>query len=249
LSTGQIGSKVIVLDVVDSTLEEAKRLGDTEEGTVVVAREQSSGKGRFGRRWFSPLGGLWFTVILYPRQSATSSPLLSLTASLAVSKGITKTTGLSAAIRWPNDVYVHGGKVAGVLTEMEIVGDTITRAFVGIGVNANFNVEELPEEAREMATTLMRELGSKVDVEKLLTDILSEFERLYEVYKTGWRDELLKEIRDSMELLGAPVIVALPNGTLIGILENVDELGRIVLRLDQDRIQLSPGDIERISPA
>ncbi len=244
-----IGSKVMVLDSVDSTLDEARRMGLNEEGAVIVARKQSNARGRLGRTWHSPVGGLWFTVVVMPKQSATTSPLLSLATSLAVARGITAATGLPASIRWPNDVYVHGGKVAGILTELEVVGDVITRALVGVGVNANFELDALPEEIRSETTTLLRELGHGVSLDELLAKILQEFNSIYETYKTGWHDELLREVKENMELLGSPVVVTLANGTLIGVLEDIDELGRIILRLDQDRIQLSPGDVERIAPA
>ncbi|MDJ0270171.1 MAG: biotin--[acetyl-CoA-carboxylase] ligase [Aigarchaeota archaeon] len=244
-----IGSRVMVLDSVDSTMDEARRMGLNEEGAVIVARKQSNARGRLGRTWHSPVGGLWFTIVVIPKQSATTSPLLSLAASLAVARGITAATGLPAAIRWPNDVYIHGGKVAGVLTELEVVGDVITRAFVGVGVNANFELDELPEEIRSKTTTILRELGRGVSLDELLAKILKEFNSIYETYKTGWHDEILREVKENMELLGSPVVVTLTNGTLIGVLEDIDELGRIILRLDQDRIQLSPGDVERIAPA
>jgi len=245
---GRIGRKIISLDAVSSTLDEAKRLVGADEGTVVVAKVQRAGRGRLGRTWYSPRGGLWFTIILYPGQSATSTPLLNLMSAAAVAKGISNTTGLPASIRWPNDIYVHGGKVGGILTEMDVVDDMITRVLIGVGVNINFPVEELPEEVRGEATTLMREAGMQVDEDKLRDNILSEFERLYEAYRAGWRSDILKEAKDIMELLGAPVIVSLHAGTLIGVLEDVDELGRILLRIDQDSVHISPGDIERIRP-
>jgi len=245
----KLGVRIVELGDIGSTMDEARNLGAVDEGTVVVARSQTAGVGRLGRRWYSPNGGLWFTMILYPRQSATTSPLLTLVAALGVCRGISITTGLQPTLRWPNDVYLHGRKVAGILSEMDVVGDTVTRALVGVGVNVNFSLDELPAEVRDEATTLLHEIGSEVNLEQLLTNILTEFGKLYESFKAGWRVEILKEVKDLMQMMGGPVNVYLAHGTqLLGILEDLDELGRIVLRVDQDRIFLSPGDIERITP-
>lgn len=241
--------RVVELGDVGSTMDEARNLGAVDEMTVVVARSQAAGVGRFGRRWYSPPGGLWFTVITYPRQSATASPLLTLSTSLAVCRGISKTTGLQPSIRWPNDIYLNGRKVGGVLAEMDVVGDTITRALLGVGVNANFEVDELPEQVRAEATTLRHELGSEISLQQLLSNILAELRDLYESFKAGWRLEILRDIKEGMEMMGEPVSIHLSQGTqLIAVLEDLDELGRIAVRLEQDRIFLSPGDIERITP-
>lgn len=243
----KLAFRIVEVGDVGSTMDEAKKLRATEEGTVVVARSQTDGVGRLGRKWHSPVGGLWFTIIIYPRQSATTSPLLTLMAALAVCKGITRTIGLQPTIRWPNDVCLHGKKVAGILVEMDVVGDTVSRALVGVGVNANFNLEQLPPDVRDEATTLTHEMGSEVKLELLLANILDEFAELYYFFKTGRKGEIMKDVKNVMQMLGEKVKVSLSDGIqLMGVMENLDELGRVVLRLDQDRIFLSPGDIERI---
>lgn len=244
----KLGIRIVELGDVGSTMAEARNLGAVDEGTVLVARSQTAGVGRLGRRWYSPTGGLWFTMIIYPRQSATTSPLLTLMAALAVSRGIALTTGLQPTIRWPNDVYLRGRKVAGILAEMDVVGDIATRALVGVGVNVNFNIEELPPDVRGEATTLMHELGSEVSLELLLANILSEFGKLYDSFKAGRRVEIMKDVKHAMQMLGETVNVTLSHGTrLKGVMEDLDELGRVVLKLDQGRMFLSPGDIERIA--
>ena len=239
---------VVVLNSVKSTLEEAKMIKNAAEGTVVLAREQTGCRGRIGKRWYSPAGGLWFTIITQPNVSSTTSPMLSLSTALAVAKGISKTTGLNATVRWPNDVYVHGGKVGGVLTEMKVENDIITQALVSICINANFDIDALPDEIRTTATTLKREAQNEIDLERLFSNTIDEFSRLYEYYKTGWLEYLVGEIKESMEFIGAPVNVMLHSETLIGILTDIDILGRIALKLDTDIIYISPGDVRSISP-
>jgi biotin-(acetyl-CoA carboxylase) ligase len=110
-------------------------------------------------------------------------------------------------------------------------------------------LEELPEQIRTEATTIRHELGSEVSLQLLLSNILVELRNLYESFKAGWRLEILRDVKEAMELMGEPVSISLSQGTqLIAVLEDLDELGRIAVRLEQDRIFLSPGDIERITP-
>ena len=239
---------VVVLNTVTSTLNEARAMQNAGEGTVVLAREQTNFRGRAGKRWYSPAGGLWFTIVTYPKVSSTTSPMLTLFSALSIANGISKTTGLHAAVRWPNDVYVHGGKVAGVLTEMTVENDIITKALISMCINANFDVDSLPQEVRGIATTLKREAQTEIDLERLFSNILEDFTRLYEYYKTGWLDYLANEIKSSMELLGAPVSITIHDETMIGILSDIDNLGRIAFKLDTDMVYVAPGDVQDLTP-
>jgi len=239
---------VLIYDVVDSTLEEARKMDNAEEWTIILAREQRNLVSRLGRPWYSPKGGLWFTIITYPNISATTSPILTLTAALAVVKGIRRTTALPAAIRWPNDVYVHGGKVSSILTELNVVGDIITRALVGMGINANFDIDALPPDTKGIATTLKREVGEEIDLERLFSNTIEELQRGYEYYKTGWHYYLINEIKTHMEFIGAPVEIVMENESLIGIFEDLDEIGRMILKIDRDLIKVAPGDVRKVNP-
>ena len=239
---------VLVMDSVDSTVDEAKRLGDAPELTIVLAREERRRRRRGGGEASSPKGGLWFTMVTYPNISSTISPLLTLGGALAVAKGIRKTTGLMSMLRWPCEVYVHGGRVAYILTEALVVDDIVKKAFVSVGINANLDRETLDEEEREISTTLTRELGKEVKLEELLSSTVEEFTTIYEYLKTGWREPLLREIIEYMELRGSPVVVELGYENLMGIMEGIDDIGRMLLRVDRDRILLSPGDVKSIYP-
>jgi BirA family biotin operon repressor/biotin-[acetyl-CoA-carboxylase] ligase len=241
-------NKIIELDVVESTMDEARKLGFVDEGTVLVARSQTGGRGRQGRKWYSPDGGLWFTIILYPNNKANKSVLLTPTAALAVCRGLSITTGLSPTIKLLNDVYLRGKKVAGILIEMDVQGDTVNRAFVGVGVNANFNLDELPADLKDKATTLLHELGAEVNLKQLLTNILKEFEELYDYFKKGQYAEILRQVKNSIYISKDLVKVHLINGTcLVGMLEDLDESGRLFLNIDKNRVILSLYNVERIT--
>ncbi|MDW8360459.1 MAG: hypothetical protein RMK31_07770 [Candidatus Caldarchaeum sp.] len=227
-----------------SIFDEARGLGTVDEGTAVFTRSQKTAVGRL-----KPVksGGLWFTTVVYPRISATTSPLLMLTTALSIVEGIAKTTGLQPLLRWPNEVSLNGSRVAAASVEMDSFNDVVVRAYVGGGVYCNIRRED-EREAMDESTSIAAELGSPVDENQLLENILKEFAREYELYKAGWRLELINRLRDFMELIRTPVSVSLSHGTqLIGYVEDLDELGRISLKVDQERIFLAPADVESIT--
>ncbi|MEM2237946.1 MAG: hypothetical protein QXU87_08265 [Candidatus Caldarchaeum sp.] len=237
--------RIIEVPEAVSTFDEAKNLGTTDEGVAIFTRIQKAAIGRL-----QPLksGCLWFTSVVYPRQSATTSPLLMLTTALSVVEGIARTTGLQPLLRWPNEVSLHGYRVAAVSVEMDVVNDLVARAFAGGGVYCNVKSEEIPAGFRNENTSISAELGAEVDEVKLLENILENFRKEYELYKAGWRLELIEKIRDVMEYIRTTVNITLSHGTqLIGFLEDLDELGRISFRVDQERILLAPADVESMS--
>lgn len=228
---------------VVSVFDEAKSLGAVDEGFTVFTKSQRASVGRL-----RPIksGGLWFAVTIYPRQSATTSTLLILTTGLSVVEGIAKTTGLQALLRWPSEISLHGNLVASVSVEMEVVNDVIARAFAGSGIYVNAEPGE-PVISSLNGSSLTAEVGDRVDELFLLENILQSFAKNYQLYKEGWRAELLDRIRDVLEYVRTVVSVNLSHGTqLIGFLEGLDELGRIILRVEQERISLAPADVESI---
>ncbi len=233
--------RIIEIQETTSTFDEARNLGAIDEGVTVFTRSQKTAIGRL-----QPVrsGGLWFTSIVYPRRSATTSPLLILTTALSVVEGVTRTTGLQPLLRWPNEVSLHGYRIASVSVEIDTVNDLIIRAYAGGGIYCNTKPEEVPEGF----TSIAAELGAEVDEVQLLENILEDFKKEYELYKAGWQLELIDRIKDVMEFMKTTVSVTLSNGTqLIGFFEGLDELGRISFRVDQERVLLAPADVENIT--
>ena len=151
---------------------------DDPEGAVAVAEEQSEGRGRLGRSWHAPAGtSVLISILLRPAVDPPRLPELSLIAGGAVAEAIADTTGLDPAIKFPNDVLLGGRKVAGILAE---AGDG--RVVLGIGVNANQTVEQLPPDTETEPTSLRLELGEPVDRAALLAAILSRVEQAYNAW-------------------------------------------------------------------
>lgn len=242
LRTAFVGRRLIYCSSTLSTQDVARAEAErgTPEGTLVLAEEQTAGRGRLGRTWVSPAGAnLYLTLVMRP--PAAHLRWLSIIAPLAVAQAVEETTGLSPRIKWPNDLLLAGRKLCGVLIESELSGGEPRYALVGIGLNVNLKVEALPEIA-QIATSLRRELGREVPREEVLAALLNRFEALYgeaqrgrTVYE-GWRSRL--------ETLGRQVRVTFGDQREEGLAEDVDPQGRLILRrADGSRIALEAGEV------
>ncbi|MEM2676119.1 MAG: biotin--[acetyl-CoA-carboxylase] ligase, partial [Candidatus Bathyarchaeia archaeon] len=175
LKTKFFGKYIFFSHEVNSTNDWAKELAElgAPEGTVAIAETQTAGRGRIGRKWHSPKGGLWFSITLKPNLKPSETVKLVFLAGLAVAETLRELCGLKAETKWPNDVLVDGRKVCGILSEMKTVGEKVDYVVVGVGINANINVEkELPPELRETATSLKAMLGKEISMENLFKGLL-----------------------------------------------------------------------------
>ena len=181
LATTILGRDLIYLPTTKSTNEvatEAARSG-APEGTVVIAEEQTAGRGRLGRTWLAPAGSsLLFSLLLRPPLPPEQLYLLTMIAATSVVAAVERCTGLSCGVKWPNDVLIGGRKVAGILSEMSLAEGRTTFVVVGIGLNVNTDLSLLGEIA-STATSLSAELGRPTEREPLLCQMLLEFENRY----------------------------------------------------------------------
>ncbi len=233
-----MGFKLVKFDVVGSTNDVARELASEgwPEWTVVMAEEQTKGRGRFGRRWASPPGGLWFSIILRPCLAREDLQLLPLVASLAVARTLSDLYGLNTELRWPNDVLINGRKVCGILVENFFSGEELLFSIVGIGINANFSLKELPDEIRYEATTLLEELNHRINREELLFSCLSSLRSYYEALLRGERSALLEEVE---EFMGFPARVIISEGGLrfSGIALGLTGDGSLLVKLPDGAIK------------
>ncbi len=232
----QIGKKIYHFRELDSTNEFAKTLiNKVEEGTVIIADRQKQGKGRFGKIWYSPEEGLWFSIILKP-QNALMFPLA---AGLAVYETL-KALGLNVHLKWPNDILIGSKKIAGILTELE-------DKTVILGIGLNLNIHEFPKEIKEYATSLFLETGTTFTKDEILKLFFKEIEKKYEELEKGNSQELLDEWRKSSTTIGKLVKVKTPKGILQGKAINIDEDGALLLERDSCPTSgRRAGSIERV---
>ena len=235
LRTKRLGRSILFSREVDSTNEWAKELAmyGAREGTVVIAETQKRGRGRLGREWVSPTGGLWFSLILRPKLRPAEAVKLTFVAGLAVAKALREMFDLKVETKWPNDVLVNRRKICGILTEMNTTGETVNFVVVGIGVNVNFDVEKaFPEQLRKVATSLENELGQEIRLEELFRGLLERLENLYEVFTKEGFKPVLKKWKDHAGFLGHQVEVTSPTEKSSGLALDVDHDGTLVLRLE-----------------
>jgi len=178
LRTRFVGQRVIYHPTLTSTMEVARQEVQQEaaEGTVVIADQQTAGRGRLQRAWLSPSGNIALSVILRP--SLACLPSLTTLASLAVAHSIEAVTALKPRLKWPNDVLIHGKKVCGILIESNVRADKVDYAIIGIGINVNLRLEDYPE-ILPTATSLSHEMKKEVSRLSLIRHLLVEIERFY----------------------------------------------------------------------
>jgi BirA family transcriptional regulator, biotin operon repressor / biotin---[acetyl-CoA-carboxylase] ligase len=241
LSTRLIGQNIIYFPSLPSTMEAARKEVQRAavDGTVIIAGEQTAGRGRLKRTWFSPGGNIALSIILYP--DAASLPYLIMIASLATTSAIESVTGLKAQIKWPNDILIKGRKTAGILIENEVKGGRIAYAIIGIGINTGLRPVEVSEIA-STATSLETEMGKTVSREDIIVNLLAEFERLYLTLPDG--TSIFKAWRDRLVTLGQNVTATWGKEVVRGIAESVDENGALVIRLaDGSSTKVVAGDV------
>ena len=241
LYTRIIGKRIRFFQELTSTMDTARECAESkiDEGTVVIAEFQTSSRGRLGRTWVSKRGNLYLSVVFYPNR--VTLPLIGIVAALAVKKSILKITGTRPDIKWPNDIMIHGRKVAGILVESVMMSDQIKYAIVGIGINISLNREEMGE-LGSIATSLNLSLGYEVSRENLLRTLLQELDSLYFDIKKGISP--IQEWRESLNTLSEKVSVAHGGSKIEGIAEDVDNLGNLIIRTDDGNlVTLTSGDV------
>ncbi|SHH22588.1 biotin--[acetyl-CoA-carboxylase] ligase [Thermosipho atlanticus] len=174
-----IGDKIIILEKTNSTNDYLKKNYENFiNGTVVVAIEQINGKGRKGRTWYSPKGGLWFSILLKPKKNISPHFFTKLS-SITIIK-ILKKYKVDAQIKWPNDIYVNNKKLAGILTESEYKNSKLLALIVGIGININ---NEIPNELKDIAVSLSEVIGKNINISNFLNLFLKRFNTYYLKYR------------------------------------------------------------------
>ena len=200
LKTSIIGRNMECYQNLASTNARAKEmaLADAPEGTVIIAEEQSRGRGRLGRNWVSPAGkGVWMSVILKPRLSPEKAPRITIMTAVALVRALKQAAELETGIKWPNDIVCNGKKLCGILTEIHAQPDIINYAVVGIGINVNLSVRDFPEDIRNIATSIKIEKGREFRRSDILQAVLENMEDMYLNYFDDDNFErLLQEYRD-----------------------------------------------------
>ncbi|MGK2905220.1 MAG: biotin--[acetyl-CoA-carboxylase] ligase [Desulfuromonadales bacterium] len=246
-----VGSRVRCFDEIDSTNLQAARFGDegAADGLVVIADRQSSGKGRMGRQWESPGGvNLYASILLRPPVLPFEAPTLTFVSAVAVCRAITSCTGLQPTVKWPNDILLHGAKVAGLLNEMSSETDQVHYVVLGIGVNLNMRQEQFPDDLRYPATSLFMVSGRIVSRLDFTRTLLREIDALYQIYLYQGSAPIMSAWADLCELTGQAVQVDCNDrqftGTMIGLAED----GALLVKTGTGKIEsVYAGDVRPVT--
>jgi BirA family biotin operon repressor/biotin-[acetyl-CoA-carboxylase] ligase len=246
LSTAIIGRECVFHPEIGSTNEEARRLAQQGacEGTVVISDFQTAGRGRLDRRWEAPQGSsLLVSVVFRPNIAASEAAQLTMVCGLAVLDAVRVTCGLDAGLKWPNDVVRRGAKLGGILTELEVSGQDVVFAVVGIGLNVNVDPAVLPGDLLLPATSISRELGQRVERLSVLQALLQAIEARYLALRSGRSPH--QDWAAHLVTLGKPVtLTGVGDAVVAGIAEDVGADGALLVRLpDGTVVRVLSGDV------
>ncbi len=238
--------QVRVLDRIDSTNNEAKRLAaqGAPHGTAILTGCQTGGRGRLGRQFASPKGGLYLSVLLRPKGQLSDLLHLTPMAAVAARCAIEKSCGLQTQIKWTNDLVFERQKIGGILTELASGADSMAEyAIIGIGINCNTDLQDLPPDVRPMAASLGQIAGRPVDVNALAAALLAELFLMNEQLLTR-RSQWLEEYASACMTIGKTVQVLRGETRRRAFAYGIDEQGCLLVRYENgEEAAVSSGEV------
>ncbi|MGA1821404.1 MAG: biotin--[acetyl-CoA-carboxylase] ligase [Thermoplasmatota archaeon] len=243
LGTEIIGSEVRYLPTIDSTNILGKELARSKipEGCVIVADEQTMGRGRKNRSWSSPKGGLWFSVILYPDLPPERGMLVTMMTSISVAEAVKELTGIDPVIKWPNDLLIKGKKVCGILTELDAEMDRIESSVIGIGINVN---NEIDPDLADIGTSLKNVSGKVVSRVDLIRSVLKHMDENYGSIRRGDHDSIRSRWLELSRITGRKIRHTGPKGIRTGTVLDIDDSGCIIMKIGGGSERIVSGDVE-----
>ena len=247
LKTQFIGQNLLLLTDTFSTNDLAKELASqgAKRGTVVLSEKQSHGRGRLGRKWISPVGGLWFSIILNPNIKPKETFKLTFLTAVVIVQTLKTLFKLNAQIKWPNDILLNSKKVCGILSELITnPSGRLDSVIVGIGLNVNIDLPSFPKSLRFSVTSIKHELHKEIDREFLLSTLLTEFEKYYLRFTEGDFDRILEEWKEHTCTLDSYVEVENLDKTINGQAVAIDKDGALLIKLENGAIhRVLTGDV------
>jgi BirA family biotin operon repressor/biotin-[acetyl-CoA-carboxylase] ligase len=237
-------SKGYFFDQINSTNTYLKLNAEVLKSAIVVANEQTAGRGRLGRTWISaPSEGLWQSLLLRPIIKPTEAAMLTQVAGIAMLQAIEEVTKLEVEVKWPNDLMINGKKVCGILTEMSAELGAIQHVIIGIGVNVNQQV--FPDVIKQLATSLMIELGNEVDRYTLLCAFIKWFDKCYQQFESDVSlKSITKILNERSNLVGKEINVIVGEKSRVAIAKEINDYGElIVIENDGTEASLYYGEV------
>jgi BirA family biotin operon repressor/biotin-[acetyl-CoA-carboxylase] ligase len=244
------GYRLYYYDDVPSTNDVAKKIAKKthEQKAVIIAETQTHARGRHRRHWVSPRGGIWLSILLRPKVTPEEATELTFITATAVAEALQSTLGLATEVKWPNDVLVNRRKLCGILTEASTRENVVECVVVGLGINANIDLNFFPSTLQKSVTTLKHELGCEINREILTMSLIQSFDQRYKRLQKGMWSALLQEWRGLAEFLGGKVVVTSFAETLVGEALDVDADGALIIKLQNGTLKkVVAGDVKLVA--
>jgi BirA family biotin operon repressor/biotin-[acetyl-CoA-carboxylase] ligase len=247
LNTKFLGKKVYYFNTIDTTQNFAMEIvtRNNMNGTIIIAKKQTGGRGRMKRKWKSPVGGIWMSIIINPKFGVSSTTLVPIAISLALCIAIEKTLKIKPELKWPNDVTVKGKKVAGVLVDASIVSNEIEYMIIGVGINFKIKPTELANAIKKTpnfygVTTLVKKDENSLP---LLHQFLHELENIFQMIDSKHTGKIVNQWTKRSSTIGRNVSIVTGNGSINGKAVKIDNDGALIISKGKKVEKILAGDI------
>lgn len=220
--------RIFHFQTLDSTMDKAKRLAkDAPHLSVVIAENQTTGRGRLNRKWFSARGGLWFTLILKPQIPPQLAYIYNFAASLSLSRSLNRLFNLDVRVKWPNDLLLNKKKLTGLLSEMETRGDMVEFLNIGIGINVNNQPRDYEPRAVSLKDVLKKTVSRRLILETFLDDFKTLVSPLIQPAGCG---RIIDQWKEMTSTIGSRVRIETMTEVYEGLAVDVDETGALLIK-------------------
>ena len=249
LKTKLIGKRVYYFEEIDSTQNFAQNIAadKKENGTIIIAEKQTSGRGRLDRKWTSPKGGIWFSLIIHPKFDVSSSTLIPILSAVALSKSIKSVLGIETEVKWPNDITMNGKKVAGVLVDASFQTNSIDYLILGIGINFDIDAKKLEKRLTKTPNFYgidsLRGKENKTPPKTLLKEFLLQFEINLLQLDKGEKSKIVKEWTKRAAGIGEKITINTSNGKISGLSQGIDNDGALKIKTKNETKKIYVGDV------
>ncbi|AJM92376.1 biotin--[acetyl-CoA-carboxylase] ligase [Nitrosopumilus piranensis] len=249
LKTKMIGQQAFYFDSTDSTQNQALKMAQDPErnGAIIVAEKQTIGRGRSGRKWVSPKGGIWFSIILHPKFDISTATLFPIASALALAIALEKTLKVSPELKWPNDLTVRGKKLAGMLVDASLESNKIESLVLGVGINFNVDVKKIEKNLSSTpnfyGVASLSEYKTKIKPVELVQSFLVELEKIYKLLNSGQTKKIISEWTKRSSTIGKNVKINTVEGEIKGKAIRIDADGALILSNNSNTNRVIAGDI------
>lgn len=253
LKTKVIGKQAYYFDSIDSTQNQALKMAKdvANDGTIIVAAKQTGGKGRDGREWISPKGGIWISIILHPKFDISITTLFPIASSLALSMAIEKVFSIKPELKWPNDLTIKGKKVAGMLVDVSLESNKIEKLVLGVGINFDVDIKQIEKILKGTpnfyGATSLRKHKQNTRPIQLVQTFLLELEKIYKALNERQTKKIIAGWTSRSSTIGKNVELNTADSKIKGKAIKIDDDGALVVSNNNKNHRIIAGDIIHLS--